>query len=457
MRISQGFKASFLLFLACTSALLGASSSMAQNQVSRKLLVTAYYSPLPDQSFYIRGSYEADIRLNGRGTNGADGTAVYPGMLAAPKSYPFGTRIHIPGLGVGEVHDRGGAILEREDYDRIDVWMGHGEEGLARALNWGSRMVEGEVYFDQNAIEAGLDFSWVSTHLSPGYIAQLQAKMEPNDEPTPEQVLEENEEDFTSSEEQVLEEASEVILEPTDDLNEVELSSVIKHSNDLDIERLQASQSHLKPGLAVGDEGQAVTHLQKTLWELGYFSEALTEVYDENTEMAVLELQLDQGVISSANSPGAGRFGPKTFEVLGDMAQSHVVMLDEHKDSVQTWVPAKNEMPTLLELTVPDDLENHQRLAFVDTVVLPDDSPSQYIAFSHELDVEDSGDAVVQLQTFLIAEGYLASGLNTGYYGEQTQAAVLQFQLAQGVVSSQEDNGAGRVGPKTLQMINRMA
>ena len=68
-------------------------------------------------------------------------------MLAAPKTYPFGTRVMIPGLGVGEVHDRGGAILARKGYDRIDVWMGRGEEGLSRALNWGARLVEGEVYF----------------------------------------------------------------------------------------------------------------------------------------------------------------------------------------------------------------------------------------------------------------------------------------------------------------------
>ena len=45
--------------------------------------ITGYYSPLPNQSKYVRGSYEADVRLNGRGTNGADGTEVYPGMLAS--------------------------------------------------------------------------------------------------------------------------------------------------------------------------------------------------------------------------------------------------------------------------------------------------------------------------------------------------------------------------------------
>ena len=36
---------------------------------TRKFIVTAYYSPLPNQDRYLRGSYEADIRLNGNGTH----------------------------------------------------------------------------------------------------------------------------------------------------------------------------------------------------------------------------------------------------------------------------------------------------------------------------------------------------------------------------------------------------
>jgi 3D (Asp-Asp-Asp) domain-containing protein len=32
-------------------------------------------------------------------------------MLAAPKKYAFGTKIHLEGLGVGMVDDRGGAIV----------------------------------------------------------------------------------------------------------------------------------------------------------------------------------------------------------------------------------------------------------------------------------------------------------------------------------------------------------
>ena len=34
-------------------------------------IITAYYSPLPDQDFYLKGSYELDIRLNGKGIAGA--------------------------------------------------------------------------------------------------------------------------------------------------------------------------------------------------------------------------------------------------------------------------------------------------------------------------------------------------------------------------------------------------
>lgn len=59
------------------------------DQEMRTFVVTAYYSPLPDQVRYLRGSYEADIRLNGNGTHGASGKPVYVGMLAAPKHYEF--------------------------------------------------------------------------------------------------------------------------------------------------------------------------------------------------------------------------------------------------------------------------------------------------------------------------------------------------------------------------------
>ena len=81
-------------------------TSFAAAPETTKFIVTAYYSPLPGQSFYFKGNYEAEKRLNGNGTHGASGAPVYTGMIAAPKSYDFGTQIFFEGLGVGTVSDR---------------------------------------------------------------------------------------------------------------------------------------------------------------------------------------------------------------------------------------------------------------------------------------------------------------------------------------------------------------
>lgn len=120
----------------------------------KEYVVTAYYSPLPGQSFYLKWNYEAEVLLNGNGTHGASGRPVFVGMVAAPKSYAFWTRINFSGLWVGIVEDRGGAIVtaweKGQAYDRIDIWMGTGESGLRRAMIWGKRRVKWTITTDTN-------------------------------------------------------------------------------------------------------------------------------------------------------------------------------------------------------------------------------------------------------------------------------------------------------------------
>jgi len=110
-------------------------------------IVTAYYSPLPWQLSYARGSLAADKKLNGNGTHGASGTPVFTGMIAAPKSYDFGTHIFFEWLGLGRVEDRWGAIVDAwvrwQPHDRIDIWMWHGDTWLKRARAWWVREVTG--------------------------------------------------------------------------------------------------------------------------------------------------------------------------------------------------------------------------------------------------------------------------------------------------------------------------
>ena len=121
--------------------------SVKMQPYEQEFVITAYYSPLPGQCCYVRGGLAADKVLNGQGIAGADETPVYPGMIAAPASYPFGTRVSLPGLGTFTVHDRGGAINELGNgKHRLDIWVGHGEEGLARALAFGVQRIKGTVY-----------------------------------------------------------------------------------------------------------------------------------------------------------------------------------------------------------------------------------------------------------------------------------------------------------------------
>lgn len=132
-------------------------------------VATAYYSPLPDQSRYITGSYEWDIRLNGEWVTTASWKGVFPGLLAGPANYPFGTKIYFEWYGIGSIEDRGWAIVKAWErgysYDRIDIWMWYGDEGLDRAIRWGKRTVKGKIVVPSSPItlkhaESKIGYIW---------------------------------------------------------------------------------------------------------------------------------------------------------------------------------------------------------------------------------------------------------------------------------------------------------
>ena len=59
--------------------------------------------------------------------------------IAMSKSYAFGTKVDIPGIGTCEVMDRGGAV----NGNVIDIYFGSHEE----ALEWGCRWLDVKVYY----------------------------------------------------------------------------------------------------------------------------------------------------------------------------------------------------------------------------------------------------------------------------------------------------------------------
>jgi len=414
------------VFLVFAQLLIAAVPVMADSKPSekRKLLVTAYYSPLPDQSFYIRGTYEADIRLNGRGTNGADGTEVYIGMLAAPKTYPFGTRVKIPGLGVGEVHDRGGAILARKDYDRIDVWMGSGEEGLARALNWGAPILDGEIYWTPHQVEPGLSFYGVSSSLPDSYKEKLRIRTDA---------------------------AARVSV--TENITPVTAPAVLPEPEieNEEVKRLEQNRLLLAAGLGKDTEGEDVLNLQRMLWDLGYYDGPLDGIYDQNVIDAVFRFQIENEVVKSEYETGAGYFGKKTLAVLLDVLEKKMTRLAEYPKTAQVWVPAKRDLPQIASLDTPEIAFQKQELYFAIEVM---NKNIVQELLTVEMDLNDQSDSVTDLQNLLIKNGYLEAGLNTGYFGQKTLTAVLKFQIDNGVLKNPMEPGAGRVGPATLAALN---
>jgi RHS repeat-associated protein len=72
----------------------------------------------------------------------ASGSMAQTGTIAAPSTYPFGTKMYVPSYGPGTVQDRGGAIKNAH----IDLWF----PSTAAALNWGAEYKDVQVCVSGN-------------------------------------------------------------------------------------------------------------------------------------------------------------------------------------------------------------------------------------------------------------------------------------------------------------------
>ena len=329
-------------------------------------IITAYYSPLPGQENYVTGSYEGDIRLNGNGTNGADGTPVFPGMIAAPKTYPFGMKMYIPGVGLTSVHDRGGAIVTAgnrgNSYDRLDVWMGHGDEGLRKALGWGKRTVEVMVYGINPEIEEAVYFETYMT------VENLATQTFLNPLEFPNDLYFGNNGDEIKEMQTYLKEWGYLAMEPdgfygTDTSQAIfqfqmdfgivsgpdelgaghfgirtrqKFDSLIKGGEatatlleEVKGENLLVKYSDLyeektlfATALELGDSGESVRQLQEELQNLGYLRIDPTGFFGETTEHALYKFQQAQGLVTSKEDSGAGYLGPRTRDVLNGIIEN---------------------------------------------------------------------------------------------------------------------------------------
>lgn len=404
---------------------------------TQTFFVTAYYSPLPNQCCYAMGGYEEDIAFNGEGIRGADGTGVYPGMIAAPKSVPFGTVIELPSVGiVGTVHDRGSAInVMDNDVHHIDLWMGYGEEGLARAMAWGARTVAGVIYPAGNgpkehfALEDfDADPSWIAAYavapesalippVSEGDTANAVRRLQetlaalgyftdvPNAHfgPGTKAALQKFQSDygFIGDGTTLTQEVSATLL----------AASAIAEKN----------MPVLAEGLAVGSEGESVRQAQKLLRYLTFYRGRTDGKYDDDLRASVLAFQLAFGVIGNDQTTGAGRIGPVTKKAILHAWKQKIVRLKVASMLVKEEIRAR---------------------------AIAEHLPEKILAKG------DRGEEVKKLQNFLASHGYIPKSDVTGTFGPRTETALKKYQLDQAIIASANAKGAGIFGPATRMKLS---
>lgn len=415
--------------------------------------ISAYYSPCEGQSKYVTGSYEGDIRLNGSGVNGADGTPVYPGMIAAPKTYPFGTKMSVPGVGIVAVHDRGGAIVtagnRNQNYDRLDIWMGYCDPGLTRALTWGKKDVQVTVYgiddsveenvylegfsaseaFVKNVVLAPRIFDHDIWYLSTGEdVKELQSYLK---------VLGYYGGEITGfygddTREAVYQfQLDNEIIESENDLGAGHTGVNTRKMLDLAIAKLKEEQEQVQfqryqqgllllskypdlnknsqtftRNLTLGSVGDDVRILQEELVNMGFLRIEPTGYYGELTEHAVFKLQQKRGIIASMDDDGAGVLGPQTRSIFNSILSNRV-----------------SNMSYLAY--------NRDERAPQSEVILASSE-----AFPRYLGLDDRGNDVKELQLLLKKLGFFKGAFLTQFYGEQTKIAVQAFQAANGLEQS---------------------
>ncbi len=413
----------------------------AEKPHTQEFVVTAYYSPIPNQCCYFRGSYDEEIAFNGEGKKGADGTAVYTGMIAGPPTYDFGTEIKLPGLGIGTVHDRGGRIVEwGEDIHRIDLWMGVGEEGLARAMAWGVRHVTGTVYPVGTEVMPAENFSLADIPVDTSTLAAL-PKSDSVD------ILSKAVFGGTDYSVRLLQSTlrelgyfssslSGQFGTVTQDALKQFLADEGLAGDGTNVDELTAAAltvaTAIKPqnlpdvsvGLESGSQGGDVRQVQKLMRFLGFYRGRTDGVFDQHLKESVTAFQMKNGLIAHDLDAGAGRVGPGTQAAILKDWKSKIVLSKSNSVVTKMHVAAK---------------------------VRDGGLPVKVLSLG------DKGKEVVLLQHFLKTAGYLDAADVTGTFGSRTKAALLKYQLERKIVTAASAHGAGVFGPSTKIRVAREA
>lgn len=268
--------------------------NQSEEIILKKFIVTAYYSPQPNQNFYLRGNYEDEVILNWEGKRWASGKSVYPWMLAAPKTYKFWTKIYLDWVWIWTVDDRWWAIVgsgsRGYDWDRIDIWMWYWDEWLKRALTWWKRTVYWRI---------------VST----------------NDEELLPSIAIENFKIWKI------------------DFQSLKNAQLVWKNN---ITSNQISNKYVVPS-QIGEKStiESIKYFQTILNNLWYYSWTIDWIYSSKIDYAILNFQVSNKIVLNSKDRWAWNYWPKTKEALNN---KYLSFLNEEKIKIAKEKQIKDEL-----------------------------------------------------------------------------------------------------------------
>ena len=164
-------------------------------------------------------------------------------------------------------------------------------------------------------------------------------------------------------------------------------------------------------------------------------------------------------------SAAAYAFSNPTFAITDAFPGTTLTNADINSAGAISWTPAPSDVGTHTITVSASDSYSHLASAqttitvtgapvsntttTTTTTTVPTSTSGSY-QFTSYLSPGSSGTDVTELQTILAQQGYF-SGSVTGYYGSQTEAAVIAYQAAHGL------NQLGVVGPATRAALNNGA
>ena len=201
-----------------------------------------------------------------------------------------------------------------------------------------------------------------------------------------------------------------------------------------------------------GTDGDDVAQIQQRLYELGYLANAtdVTAHFGDSTTEAVKKMQNVNGLTVD------GTVGQQTINLLySDEVKPNLIAIGEKSEIVLKCQQRLKELGYLRE--EPDgNFGNATQVAVKEFQSRNDLVVDGYLGPTTRLTLEggdakpfglrvgDQSESVWTVQKRLNHYGYIASSLITGYYGEQTEDAVLAFQRQNGLSAD------GTVGLQTM-------